>query len=224
LRLLGPLMAAAAAVSFGAGSVDAQVPTPEPAAACLPATAGFVSGRVSEKFVDSPGLVVHPSPLSISGATVELLEYGLTTVSDANGCFAFEVPPSDSPVPLFTVRASAPGFGSLTVANLLGPADDGIGVGDLQLERGGPSRLVDHCQFEAAPESAARRRWYEVCAAQGRLTGPTVLSPAAPPVTGSGSVVSGSQVIPLPLIALFLAAGIAALAAAVRMAAPRRTR
>lgn len=224
MKLLSVLMAATAAVSLGALATYAQAPTPEPVPTCPPAAAGFINGRVSEKFVDPSGLIVHPSPLSVSGATVELQEYGLTTTTDANGCFAFEVPPSDRPVTLFTVRASAPEFGSLTLANLPGYGGDGIGL-DVQLERGAPSRLVDYCHFEVTPESAARRAQYEECAEEGRLTGPAAgPSPAAPPVTGRGSVASDSQVIPVWLSALLAAAAITGLAAAAWSMAPRRAR
>jgi len=52
----------------------------------------------------------------------------------------------------------------------------------------------------------------------------TLINPAAAPITGSGSLASGSQGIPGWIVASLVAGGIIGLAAAARTAAPRRTR
>jgi hypothetical protein len=52
----------------------------------------------------------------------------------------------------------------------------------------------------------------------------TLITPAAPPVTGSGSLASGSQPIPGWLVALLVAGGVSGLVAAARTAAPGRSR
>ena len=57
----------------------------------------------------------------------------------------------------------------------------------------------------------------------GSNTVVTVITPAAPPDTGSGSLASGRQAIPLWAVVL-LVAGAIGLVAAARMAAPRRSR
>ena len=215
----------AAPLVFGALPTHGQTPTPwpvpspEPVALCPPATPGLINGRVSEK---QSGLVVpYPSPLSISGATVELLEYGLTTTTDANGCFAFELPSTEGAVPLASVRATAAGYGSFTVANLM-THGDGVRF-SIELEPGGVAKTLDFCHFETLPDTAARQVQYAVCAEEGKLTTGFGSSPAALPDTGSGSLASGRQAIPLWAVVL-LVAGAIGLVAAARTAAPRRSR
>jgi len=218
--VLAALLAFGAAPAYGQTPTPWPVPSPEPVALCPPATAGLINGRVSEKL---SGLVVpYPSPLSIPGATVELLEYGLTTTTDVNGCFAFELPSTEGGVPLLSVRATAAGYGSFTLTNFM-TQGGGIKL-SIELEPGGVVKTLDFCHFETPPGTAARQVQYAVCAEEGKLTTGFGPSAAAPPDTGSGSLASGSQPIPGWLVALLVAGVIGGLAAAARMAAPTRTR
>jgi len=154
---------------------------------------------------------------------VELLEYGLAATTDERGCFAFDVASFGGPITLVTVRASASGYGSLTLANALQFEAGGIRF-ELELVRGGPDRVIDYCHFDVPPESAAGQGQYEVCADQGKLSGPAASSPAAPPATG-GSGVTGGAVLPPWFAGLALAAALAAAAAAAwQIAAARRQR
>lgn len=165
-------------------------------------------------------MVPYPSPLSISGATVELLEYGLTTTTDANGCFAFELPSTEGVVPLASVRATVAGYGSFTVANLM-THGDGVRF-SIELEPGGVAETLDFCHFGMPPDTAARQAQYTVCAEEGKLTTGFGSSPAAaPPVTGSGSLASGSQAVPLWDVVL-LVVGAIGLAAVARTVTPTR--
>jgi hypothetical protein len=214
------LVALRALPAYGQTPTPWPVPSPEPAPLCPPATAGLINGRVSEKL---SGLVVpYPSPLSIPGATVELVEYGLATTTDANGCFAFELPSTGGAVPLASVRATAAGYGSFTLANFM-THGDGVRL-SIELEPGGVAKTLDFCHFETPPATAARQVQYAVCAEEGKLTTGFGSSPAAPPVTGSGSLASGSQPIPGWLVALLVAGGVSGLVAAARTAAPGRSR
>lgn len=224
--LAAMVLAVAAPLVFGALPTHGQTPTPwpvpspEPVALCPPATPGLINGRVSEK---QSGLVVpHPSPLSISGATVELLEYGLITTTDANGCFAFELPATGGVVPLASVRVTAAGYGSLTLANFMAHGD-GVNL-SAELEPGGVAKMLDFCHFETSPDTAALQVQYAVCAEEGKLTTGFGSPPAALPDTGSGSLASGRQAIPVWLIALLVAGGISVLAIAAGMVAPGRSR
>jgi hypothetical protein len=228
LRVLLPVvavLAVAVLLVFGALPAYGQTPTPWPvpspetAPFCPPATPGLINGRVSEKL--SGLVVVHPSPLSISGATVELLEYGLTTTTDANGCFAFELPATGGVVPLASARVTAAGYGSLTLANF--PTHgDGINL-SAELEPGGIAKMLDFCHFETSPDTAALQVQYAVCAEQGKLTTGFGSPPAALPDTGSGSLASGRQAIPVWLVPLLLAGAIGGIGAAARMAASVRS-
>jgi hypothetical protein len=220
VAVLAALLAFGTLPAYGQTPTPWPVPSPEPAALCPPATVGLINGRVSEK---QSGLVVpYPSPLSISGATVELLEYGLTTTTDANGCFAFELPATGGVVPLASVRATAAGYGSFTVANLM-THGDGVRF-SIELEPGGVVKTLDFCHFETPPDTAARQAQYAVCAEEGKLTTGFGSPPAAPPATGSGSLASGGQAIPVWLFVLLVAGGIGGLAAEARMVAPGRSR
>jgi hypothetical protein len=220
------VVAVAALLVFGALPSHGQTPTPwpvpspEPVALCPPATPGLINGRVSEK---QSGLVVpDPSPLSISGATVELLEYGLTATTDANGCFAFELPATGGIVPLASVRATAAGYGSLTLANFM-THGDGVNL-SAELEPGSVAKTLDFCHFETSPDTAALQVQYAVCAEEGKLTTGFGSSPAVLPDTGSGSLASGAQAIPVWLVPLLLAGAIGGIGAVARMAASVRSR
>jgi len=217
---LAAFLALGALPAHGQTPTSWPVPSPEPVALCPPATPGLINGRVSEKL---SGLVVpYPSPLSISGAAVELLEYGLSTTTDANGCFAFELP-STGGLSLLSVRATAAGYGSFTLANFMTHAD-GVRL-SIELEPGGVAKTLDFCHFETPPDTAARQLEYAVCAEEGKLTTGFGSSPvAAPPDTGSGSLASGGRGIPRWLMALLVAGGISGIAAVARVATLGRTR
>jgi hypothetical protein len=205
--------------SHGQTPTPWPVPSPEPVAFCPPATPGLINGRVSEK---QSGLVVpHPSPLSISGATVELLEYGLTTTTDANGCFAFELPATGEVVPLASVRVTAAGYGSLTLANF--PTRGGGINLSAELEPGGIAKTLDFCHFETSPDTAALQVQYAVCAEEGKLTTGFGSPPAALPDSGSGSLAWRRQAIPVWFVPLLLAGAIGGIGAAARMAASVRS-
>lgn len=225
LLVIGPLAVAALVAlrtlpAYGQTPTPWPVPSPEPAPFCPPATPGLINGRVSEKL--SGLVVVDPSPLSISGATVELLEYGLTTTTDANGCFAFELPDTGGVVPLVSLRATAAGYGSFTLANFM-THGDGVNLA-IELEPGDVAKTLDFCHFESSPDTAARQAQYAVCAEEGKLTIGLGSSPAAaPPDTGSGSLASGSQAISVWLLALLVAGGVSGIGAAARMAASERS-
>ena len=120
-----------------------------------------------------------------------------------------------------SVRATAAGYGSFTVANLM-THGDGVRF-SIELEPGGVAKTLDFCHFETLPDTAARQVQYAVCAEEGKLTTGFGSSPAALPDTGSGSLASGGQAIPLWAVVL-LVAGAIGLVAAARTAAPRRSR
>jgi hypothetical protein len=125
--------------------------------------------QAPESLTQLVGITLDASTGSgLGGANVRIPDYQLSTVSQADGCFrfdVFDVPAEAGPV---SIEVEAPGYPGLTLRNYVF-LSNAAGL-DLKLDPAGQPQDVDACLFSTAPANQVESARERACDQAGVLT------------------------------------------------------